>query len=110
MIRFSVFVEEGDNCRVDPVIGPVLCTVLEFAVPNFSAGNCGPEVPNKLFGVIGRVDDSMILAEQFVPRVFRDFAEFVVDVVDYAALVRNGDDGRLIECKLDVGEFLEGTL
>ena len=39
----------------------------------------------------------MILAEQFLARIFRDLAEFVVDEGYRTEVIGNGDNGVLIE-------------
>ena len=48
----------------------------------------------------------MILAEQLLARVLRDVAELAVDVGDFAAGVGGGDDCRLIEGEVGVGQIL----
>ena len=52
----------------------------------------------------------MVLAEQLLARVLRDFAELVVDRGNSAAEVRRGDDRRLIERELHVAALLQESL
>src|SRR5262249_46570510 len=110
LIWFSLRVEERDDSGIDPINAAVFRTIAEFALPNFSAGDRCPEVADVFFGMITRVDDAMILAQQFPARVLRNAAEFIVDVIDNTCLVGDGDDRRLIERELDVREFFERTL
>jgi len=53
--------------------------------------------------VVSRIDDAMVLAEQFFARLLGDLAEFIVDVVDDAALFGDGNNRRFVESELDVG-------
>src|SRR5262245_27430842 len=57
--------------------------------------------------MIARVNDAMILSEQFLARIFRDFAKLVIGVSDFSASVGNRHDGVGIERGLQVLEFLK---
>ena len=59
------------------------------------------------FGMKAGIDDAMILAEQFLARVFRDRAELVVHVGDLSLRVGDGDDGVLVERRLHVVQFAQ---
>ena len=56
------------------------------------------------------VDEAMVLSEQLGARVFGNGAEPVVDVGDSALRIRDGDDGVLIERRLQLGEFRFGSV
>jgi hypothetical protein len=60
--------------------------------------------------MIGGVDNAVVLTKQLFSGILGDFAELVVDVVNDAALISDGDNSRLIKRKLDVSQFLEGAL
>ena len=47
----------------------------------------------------------MVLAEEFVARVFRDAAEIVVDVGDAPALIGHGNDARLIDRIFEIAQL-----
>ena len=47
----------------------------------------------------------MVLPQQFLARVFGNRAELVVQVGDFALRVRDGDDGMLVERRLERGQF-----
>ena len=103
---FPRVVEERHDGRVDPVEVAVLGAVAELAVPDVAVGDRPPELADELLRVIGGVDDPVILPDQLVARIPGDLAELVVDVGDPAGDVGGGDDGRVIERALEVGELL----
>src|SRR5262245_37000667 len=105
--RLSGAVEERHDRRVDPVEGPILGPVAEFAAPHLSASDRPPQIADIGLRVVARVDDAVILAEQLLARVLRDVAELVVDVRDDAAMIRRRDDRRLIEGIADLVQALE---
>src|ERR1700682_2562861 len=107
LVGLPVAIEKGDDGRINPVDAFVLCSVSQFALPHLAVGNCDPEIADKLFRVITRINDAMILAEQLVTRVFRNTAELIVDIVDRAARIGDGHDGGLIESELDVRKLFE---
>ena len=47
----------------------------------------------------------MVLAQQVLARIFRDATKSIIDVINDAALIGDGDNRRLIERELDVGNF-----
>ncbi len=95
--RLAAFVEERDDRRIDPVDRPVLGAVAKLAAPHLPARNRAPQLPDVLLGVITGVDDPVILPEQLLAGVLRDFAELVVDVGDDSALVGRRHDRGLVE-------------
>src|SRR5947209_952854 len=107
LVGLAAGVKERDDGRVHPVDRAVLGAVANLAAPDAARGNRRPKISDELLRVVGRVDEAVILSDQLLARVLRDFAELVVDVVDRAALIRDGDDGRLVERELQVGQFLQ---
>src|SRR5215204_1732180 len=107
LVWLALGVEEGDDGRVHPVERAVLGAVANLPAPDAAGGDSRPEFADELLRVVGRVDDAVVLPDEFFARVLRDFAELVVDVVDAAGLVGDGDDGRLVERELEVGQLLQ---
>src|SRR5205085_9033180 len=107
LVGLAFGVEERDDGRVNPVDRAVFGAVAHLAAPDAARGNGRPKVVHELIRVVCRVNDAVILSEQLLARVLRDFAELVVDVLDRAALICDGDDGRLVESELEVGQLLE---
>src|ERR1051326_5547278 len=110
LIGYSCLVKKRDDGGIDPVVTAILRPVLYLAAPDLTARDRGPKLSDEVFRVVSRIDDAVILAEQFFAGVLRDLTELVVDVVDDAALIGDGDDRGFIERKLDVREFLPGPL
>ena len=52
----------------------------------------------------------MILADQIVPGIFTDGAEFFVDLSNRALYVGNRDNGALIESDFLIGKLFERSL
>ncbi len=92
LVGLSFGVEKRNDRCVDPVITTVFRPISYFSTPDFSARDSGPQLSNEFFRMVSGVDDAMILAEQFVTRVFGDLAELVVDVVDDSTLVGDRND------------------
>ena len=57
--------------------------------------------------MIAGIDNAVVLAQQFFPRVFRDTAKLVIDEIDDSRLIGDRHDRRLIEGKLNVGKLFE---
>ena len=109
LIRLALFIEERHDGRVHPIDRAVFRAVANLAAPDSPARNRRPEIAYELLRVITGVDDAMVLPEQFCARVAGDLTELVVDVVDHAALIRDGDNRRLIERELQVRQFFQRT-
>ena len=90
-------VEKGHDGRVHPILRAVLGGVADFAPPDAALGDGSPHRAEKVLGMGARIDEAVVLPEQFGARILRDRAEFVVRIGDDAALVRDGDDGVLVE-------------
>ena len=97
LARFAVTIEERDDGRIDPVERAVLGAVADLASPDPASGDRPPQLAHEFLGVMSRVDDAMVLPNQLVACVLRDFAELVVDVRDDSAVVGGCDDRSLIE-------------
>ncbi len=90
-------VEKGHDGRVHPILRAVLGGVADFAPPDAALGDGAPHRAEKVLGMRARIDEAMVLPEQFGARILRDRAELVVRIGDDAALVGDGDDGVLVE-------------
>ena len=69
-------------------------------MPGLASGNGRPDIANKFFWVIGRIDDPVVLADQLLAGVFRYFAKLVVDERYYTALVGERNNGGFVEREL----------
>ena len=87
---------------------PSLARLLRLAVPDPAAGDRRPEVANEFLRMETGVDDAVILAQQFLARIFRDRAELVVRVGYRAARIGDGDDGVLVKRRPQVRDLLQG--
>jgi hypothetical protein len=58
--------------------------------------------------VVPGVDEAVVLPDQLVAGVAGYLAELVVDVGDGPLLIGDGDDSRLVQRELQVGELLQG--
>src|SRR5437763_7617406 len=52
LARFTIFVKEGDDRRVDPIIGAIFRAVLDLAVPDLAVCDGPPELADEFFRVI----------------------------------------------------------
>jgi hypothetical protein len=59
-------------------------------MPDFATGDHAPQISEKRLRMMARVDDTMVLAEQFLTGEFGNLAELVVRVRDVARRVGNG--------------------
>src|SRR6266571_4309772 len=110
LIRLALGIEKRNDGRIHPIDAAVFRAITQLALPDSAATDRGPQIADELFRVIARVDDAVILTQQLFPRVFRDAAKFVIDVIDDAALIRDCYNRRLVERELDVRKFLARTL
>ena len=101
------FVDEGNDGRIDPVERAVLGAVANLAAPDFAAGDGAPQVAKKRLWMVAGIDDAMGLAKQILARIFRDGAEFIVDVGYDSPRVGDHDDGVFVEGRLEDADFLE---
>ena len=108
--RSATRTEKRDDGGIDPVQRSVFGPVLDFAVPDRAARNRAIHLLEKILGVVPRVKDAVILADQFVLGVLTDGAEFLIDVGNRALHVGHRHDGVLIESELLVGQFFDGIL
>ena len=105
--RFSGVVEKRTDGRFDPVKRPVFRPVPNLAPPHLAATDRRPKVAEKFLGVGARVDDAVVLAEEFLAGKLGDGAELVVDVGDAAGGVGDGDDRMFVEGGFDIVQFLD---
>src|SRR5882757_4654727 len=76
-------------------------------MPNLAVGNGVIHPLEEFFGMMARIEDAVILAQQLVSGVFADAAELLIDIGDRALDVGDSHDSVLIECKLLISEFFE---
>ena len=69
LTRFSSRVEKWKNRGRHPVQRAAFGPIADFALPDVSARDGGPEAADKFLWVMSGIDEAMILAEQFVTRV-----------------------------------------
>ena len=101
--------KRGDG-GVYPADRSIFSPVLDFAVPNIPIGNGAVHLSKEVPGVVAGVEDAMILADQIVPGIFTDGAEFFVDLSNRALYFGNRDNGVLIESEFLIGKLFERSL
>ena len=106
--RLSVRIQVRHDGRVHPVERAVLRLVLDFPLPHSPGADRLPDAANELLGMKTGIDDAMVLAEQLLARIFGNRAELVVHVGDFPFRVRDGDDGVLIDGRLEIVQFPQG--
>src|SRR5208282_2866685 len=84
-----------------------LGAVSNLAVPYLAIANGVVHVLEELFRVVSRVHNAVIPANQFLPGILADGAEFVVDTGNGAGEVGDGHDRVLIQSKLLIREIFE---
>src|SRR5436190_23792925 len=87
LIWFAFRIEKRNYRRVHPVDATVLCEIAKFALPDLAGRNGSPEITNEILGMVGGIDDAVVLTQQFFPRVFRDTAKLIVHIINDSALV-----------------------
>src|SRR3982751_5311672 len=70
LIWLTLGVKKRDYGCVYPVEASVFGTILYLTTPHFAARDRGPQISDELFRMISRVDDAVVLAEQFITGVF----------------------------------------
>jgi hypothetical protein len=76
-------------------------------MPDSAIRNRDPQVTNKLFRMMARVDDAMVLPQQLLAGVFGDGAELVVNIGDLTLLVGDRYDSVLIQGSPQIPSFLK---
>ena len=104
----AVLPEKGHDGGVHPVVGAVLGAIPDFPLPHAPGEDGLPELRHEGLRVEARVDDPVVLAEQFLPGVLGDGAELLVHVGDAALGIGDGDDGVLVQGTLEILEFPDG--
>src|SRR3712207_2779092 len=95
-VGLAALVEERHDSRIQPIVGSVLCPVPNPPSPDAVSCTGAPHVVYEPLGVIGGVDDAVVLTQEILPRILGDLAEPVVDVSDLPALVGDRDYGSLV--------------
>ncbi len=85
-------IQERYDRALYPVEFPVLAAVADLTLPDFAVRDSAPETAVELVGMQARLDDAMVLAEQFGPGIAAHLAELVVDVDDVTSAVGDADD------------------
>ncbi len=67
-----------------------------------SVSNGSPQVMHELFGVIPRIDNTVILSEQFFARILGDGAELVIHIGHLTFPVGNRYNRVFIQCQLKI--------
>jgi hypothetical protein len=109
LARSAVRPHKRDDGGVYPVDRSIFSPVLDFAVSNIPIGNGAVHRSKEVPGVVAGVEDAMILADQIVPGIFTDGAEFFVDLSNRALYVGNRDNGVLIESDFLIGKLLSAA-
>src|SRR5205085_2826926 len=99
-------IQERKNGRVHPIERSILGAIADLTVPYFSMGDYGPKVAKELPGMIARVDNAMILTEQFFAGIFRNRAELVIDIGNPPRRVGNRHNRMLVQSRLNIAQFV----
>ena len=60
-----------------------------------------PHIPEMLLGMMSGIDQTLVLPDQFIDRIFRNLAKFLVRIRDHAPVVGDRDEHMLISRLLD---------
>ena len=96
-IRIAGGIQMGNDSRINPVGCPILTTITDFAAPYLPSGDLPVHFAKERLVMSIRAQELVILPDEFVLRIARNFTEFIVDVCDCALNIGNGHDGRDIE-------------
>ena len=107
---FSVGTDDGNDRGLHPVQFACLGAVTDFTAPDRTAGNGGIHSLEKPAWMHPRIDDAVVLTQQFKPRVATNLAELVVDVSDRPFHIGGRHDGVLIQSKLLHHQLLHAGL
>jgi hypothetical protein len=110
LTRLAILTGKRDDGRIHPVNPAIFGAVADLAPPHLAVGDGMVHLLEKLFGMVARVEDAMVLAQQLLLGIFAEGTEFVVDIGDGSLNVGSGDDGVLVESVFLVGHFLERLL
>ncbi len=100
---FAVGVEKRDDRGIHPVNRTIFGAVADFVPPYLAVGDGVVHLAEELGGMVAGVEDAVVLAQEFLARIFADGAELVVHVGDGSLHVSGGDDGVLVEGELLIG-------
>ena len=110
LIRCSGSIEERHDGGVYPKKRTILGLVLHFITPDPAFRDGHPKIANEFFGMMAGIDEAVILAQQFFPRILGDGAELVVHISDFPPGIRDGDNRVLIERRLQIVDFFQRSL
>jgi hypothetical protein len=96
-LGLAVLAEKRRDGGTHPVQRAILGPIADVAMPDMPLGDSAPHFPVIVGGMFARLQDAMVLAEQFFPRIAADFAEMVVGESDAAGDIGNADNGVMIE-------------
>ena len=65
LVRFAFGIKKRNYRRVHPVDAAVLRAIAKLTLPDSAATDRGPKIADELFRVITRIDDAVILTQQF---------------------------------------------
>src|SRR6266404_3978408 len=108
--RFAIAAQRRDDGRIHPIDRAIFGPVLNLAVPNLPIRDGVIHLLEKLFRVMTGVENTMILADQFILGILTDGTELLVDISNRALDVGDRYDGVLIESKLLISQLLERSL
>src|SRR6266403_4736011 len=108
--RFAIAAQRRDDGRIHPIDRAIFGPVLNLAVPNLPIRDGVIHLLEKLFRVMTGVENTMILADQFILGILTDGAELLVDITNRALDVGDRYDGVLIESKFLISQLLERSL
>lgn len=57
--------------------------------------------------MVSGINDSMILTDQFLALILRDFTEFIIHILDFTLAVCQGYNGGFIQGKFQVTQLMQ---
>ena len=93
---FFILIEKRNDRRIHPVDRSVLGAISKITPPYLSVCDGGPDIAYKFLRMVAGVDNSMVLANQFVAAVLRNFTELVINEDNPPALIGHRDDGGFV--------------
>jgi hypothetical protein len=107
LARAAILIEKRDDCGCFPIERTVFGPVPNLAFPNLAAADRFPHVLEKSAVMVARIDDAMIVAEQFLAGIFADFAKTIVDVSDLSLGIGGVDRRVVVEGRSEFFQFIE---
>src|SRR5688572_13659195 len=104
LLRLPVAIEKREDRCVHPVNAFIFGAIANLPFPDFAAADRGPQIAEKRFWMVARIDDAMVLTQKLLAREFGNFAELVVHVGDAPRRIGDRDDGVRIERRFVIGK------